>query len=195
MAMILVFFGMTASGKSTLAHACAVKYNVPHYNTDRVRKELAGLTATTPRPDAIGCGIYSHELSAKTYDALLQRAETDLLAGETTLVLLDGSYSTLAERERVRMLAGELGVDVRFLYCWCSREETRRRLQLRAEDPEAVSDGRWEIYLHQLHAFEQPLAGEIDVLRCNTEAKPEDLLAQLVQAGLLPQNAGGSPRD
>lgn len=188
-AMILVFFGMTASGKSTLAQVCAMKYSAPHYNTDRVRKELAGLSVTTPRPDAIGCGIYSHELSTKTYDTLLQRAETDLRERKKNLVLLDGSYSTLAERERVRLLAGRLGVDVHFLYCWCSEEETRRRLQLRAEDPTAVSDGRWEIYLHQLHTFEQPLADEIDVLRCNTEAKPEELLAQLAQAGLLPLNA------
>ena len=43
--MILVFFGMTASGKSTLAQACADRYGAPYYNTDRIRKELAGLEA------------------------------------------------------------------------------------------------------------------------------------------------------
>ena len=73
--MILVFFGMTASGKSTLAQACADRYGAPYYNTDRIRKELAGLPATAHRPDAVGQGIYSHELSAKTYETLLHRAE------------------------------------------------------------------------------------------------------------------------
>ncbi len=77
MAMILVFFGMTASGKSTLAQACAERYGAPCYNTDRVRKELAGLPATAHRPDAVGQGIYSHELSTKTYEALLRKAKEE----------------------------------------------------------------------------------------------------------------------
>ena len=61
-----------------------------------------------------------------------------------------------------------------------------RRLQLRAQDPQAVSDGRWEIYVHQLNSFSQPLAGETDVYPCNTEATPEELVTQLVQASILP---------
>ena len=60
--MILVFFGMTASGKSTLAALCATRWQVPHHNTDQVRKELAGLAAGTPRPDGIDQGIYTREL-------------------------------------------------------------------------------------------------------------------------------------
>ena len=182
MAMILVFFGMTASGKSTLAQACAERYGAPCYNTDRVRKELAGLPATAHRPDAVGQGIYSHELSTKTYEALLRKAKEELSQRGETLVLLDGSYASLEDRERVRRLAGELGVMARFVYCWCSEEVTRRRLQLRAQDPLAVSDGRWEIYLHQMETFAQPFESEGDVYRCNTEAVPEVLLAQLAQA-------------
>lgn len=185
MAMILVFFGMTASGKSTLAQACAERYGAPYYNTDRVRKELAGLPATAHRPDAVGQGIYSHELSAKTYETLLHKAKEELSQRGETLVLLDGSYASLEDREGVRRLARELGVMARFVYCWCSEEETRRRLQLRAQDPLAVSDGRWEIYLHQLQSFTQPLASERDVYRCNTEAAPEALLQQLIKDGIL----------
>ena len=184
--MILVFFGMTASGKSTLAQACADRYGAPYYNTDRIRKELAGLPATAHRPDAVGQGIYSHELSAKTYETLLHRAEEELSQRGKSLVLLDGSYASLAERERVRRLAERLGVHLYFVYCWCSEQETMRRLQLRAQDPQAVSDGRWEIYVHQLNSFSQPLAGETDVYPCNTEATPEELVTQLVQASILP---------
>lgn len=188
--MILAFFGMTASGKSTLAQACADRYSAPYYNTDRVRKELAGLPVTAHRPDAVGQGIYSQGLSAKTYETLLHRAEEALIHGSRTLVLLDGSYASLSERERVRGLAGKLGVRLCFVYCWCSEEETRRRLQLRAQDPFAVSDGRWEIYQHQLKSFELPAATETDVCQFNTEAAPEELLAQLVQAEILPSESG-----
>ncbi|MDO5675284.1 MAG: AAA family ATPase [bacterium] len=189
MAMILVFFGMTASGKSTLAQVCAERYGAPYYNTDRVRKELAGLPATAHRPDAVGRGIYSHELSAKTYAALLHRATEALCKKSRTLVLLDGSYASLAERERVRNLARQLGVGLHFIYCWCSEEETRRRLQVRALDPLAVSDGRWEIYVHQVASFSRPLASETDVYPCNTEAAPEELLLQLIDTGILPSGS------
>lgn len=179
MALILVFSGMTASGKSTLAQACAHRWQAPHYNTDRVRKELVGLAATTPCPDAPGQGIYTQHLSEQTYERLLQRAEEALRSGKTALVVLDGSYGSRAERERVRQRAEKLGVGVRFLYCRCSERETRRRLQQRAQDPQAVSDGRWEIYQHQLKSFELPLATETDVLTLDTEASVETLLAQL----------------
>ena len=40
---IFVFFGLIASGKSTLAEHFAKRYHLPYYNTDRVRKELAGI--------------------------------------------------------------------------------------------------------------------------------------------------------
>ncbi len=188
MAMILVFFGMTASGKSTLAEACAARYNAPYFNTDRVRKELAGLAATTRRPDGIDQGIYSRELSAQTYSALVERAEVELKKKGERLVLLDGSYASLAERERVRLWAEQLGVEFRFIHCWCSEEETRRRLQLRAQDPQAVSDGRWEIYQYQLDHFTRPQANELDIIPCNTEAPPEELLTQLVRVGILPHS-------
>ncbi len=181
MAMILVFFGLTASGKSTLAQACAARWQAPHYNTDRVRKELAGLAATTPCPAAPGQGIYSQQLSAQTYQGLLQRAEEALRLRGEQLVILDGSYASRAERERVRRLAEQLGVTVRFLYCRCDAEESKRRLERRTQDPQAVSDGRWEIYLHQLESFEAPLATETDILPLDTEASVETLLTWIGQ--------------
>lgn len=187
MAMILVFFGLTASGKSTLAQACAARWQAPHYNTDRIRKELAGLAATTSCPAAPGQGIYSQQLSAQTYQSLLQRAEEALRSRGEQLIILDGSYASRAERERVRRLAEQLKVTVRFLYCWCGAEETKRRLQRRAADAQAISDGRWEIYLHQLESFETPLATETDILSLDTEASVETLLTRIDHILPLPQ--------
>ena len=49
---VVVFFGMIASGKSTLGEAWAGRHRAPYHNTDRVRKELAGLRPTDRRPEA-----------------------------------------------------------------------------------------------------------------------------------------------
>ena len=87
--MIYIFFGLIASGKSFLAERFAAERGLPYFNSDRVRKELAGIAATDRRPAGMGEGIYTPELSAKTYQALLDRAEEALQQGAAG-VILDG---------------------------------------------------------------------------------------------------------
>lgn len=155
---LVVFFGMTASGKSTLAGAYATRKNLPYYNTDRVRKQLAGLAPTDSRPDPVGQGIYSAALTEKTYARMLDMAVVDFSRGCQT-VILDGSYSREEERAAVQEVAQRCNAVACFIYCHCSRAEIRRRLEERAQDSQAVSDGRWEIYLHQLSTFAAPEKG------------------------------------
>ena len=90
---------------------------------------------------------------------------------------MDGSYSREACRSEVRQLAERLGARPLFVLCSCAEEETKRRLELRAKDPNAVSDGRWEIFVRQRESFAQPdeLPPEL-LLRLDTEAKVEELL-------------------
>lgn len=159
--LLLVFFGMTASGKSTLGQAWAAEHQAPYHNTDRVRKELAGLAAQEKRPDRVGDGIYSQAFTERTYQALLDRTREDFAHGET-MVVLDGSFAKRPDRDRVRTLAAELGARCRFILCTCSEIEAQRRLAVRAKDAQAVSDGRWEIYLHQQATFAQPDNEEAD---------------------------------
>ncbi|WP_448872229.1 AAA family ATPase [Desulfobulbus propionicus] len=176
---MLVFLGMTASGKSTIAMAWADRCKAPYYNTDRVRKELLGLRATERRPDDIGQGIYSQAFTAQTYQTMLERARQDVAQG-AALVVLDGSYSKRSDRDAVRRMAKEAGACCFFLYCVCSETETRRRLEQRAKDSKAVSDGRWEIYVHQRESFEVPGADEEgDCVHLNTERPLTELLKEL----------------
>lgn len=179
MARIMVFFGMIASGKSTLAEEFARQQSLPYYNTDRIRKELAGLAAAERRPDGYQQGIYSSEFSRRTYQEMLDRAAADIRAGRPGVVL-DGSYNRQAERDQVRRLAAELGVPCTFVLCQCGDEEVKRRLAERARDPQAVSDGRWEIYLTQKETFEAPAEVKVaDLVIMDTEAPVAELLAEL----------------
>ncbi len=183
---IFVFFGMTASGKSTIGQAFAEVHGVPYYNTDRVRKELAGLEVTSRRPDGIGKGIYSAEFTARTYGAMVDNSRRELGRG-IGVVVLDGSYSKQVDRKQVVQLAEEVGGEVVFVLCHCSDQEVQRRLSLRSRDPESVSDGRWEIYLHQKETFEYPdeLAPE-QLFVLDTEQERDVLLSTLKQ--MLPES-------
>jgi predicted kinase len=182
--LVVVFFGMTASGKSTLAMSWSAQCGAPYYNTDRVRKELLGLKVTDRRPDGIDQGIYTHAFTEQTYATMLQWASRDIAQG-AALVILDGSYGKRADRDAVRQMAEAVGARCLFMHCVCSEGETRRRLAHRATDSGAVSDGRWEIYTHQLSNFEGPGTDEQqDCVYLDTERTSAELLKEVMaQAG------------
>jgi uncharacterized protein len=152
---VLVFLGMIATGKSYLAAAWASRHGCAYYNSDRVRKELAGIIPESRQTAAVDQGIYSQEFSRRTYDQLLILAKQDLEANPRACVVLDGSYQVRGERQRVReSLAGKARVF--FVHCICPEDVMRERMEQRQHDPQAVSDGRWEVYLQQKARFEMP---------------------------------------
>ncbi len=185
MKTVVVFFGMTASGKSTLGEAYAAAFRAAFHNTDRVRKKLAGLEPTDRRPDQVAQGIYSTAFTEKTYQAMLDCTRKNFSQG-SGIVVLDGSYSTRQTRRQVRSLAEELGARCVFVFCTCSDAEVQRRLDQRTCDPEAVSDGRWEIYLYQKATFELPnVSEEGECILLNTEQSVGEMVVWLAAHPLL----------
>jgi uncharacterized protein len=175
--LLCIFFGMIATGKSTLAAAYAKASGCSYYNSDIVRKELAGLAPSSRQTMGVDAGIYSSEFSRRTYDALLSRSLEDLKKG--VCVVLDGSYQSRSERLR---LCQEFGKQNRllFIYCQCPETITKKRMEARLKNPQAVSDGRWEIYLQQKGRFEMPVELSSDRLFClNTDRPLPALLHQL----------------
>jgi hypothetical protein len=146
--------GLIAGGKSTLARGLANKFSLPYFNTDVVRKELAGKAPESRQGSSLNQGIYSPEFTRMTYDALLDHASRELSRNQS--VVLDGSYHKRSERERVAQCAAECGASLFFILCQCDEEETARRLAMRARNPQAVSDGTWEIFQRQKESFEFP---------------------------------------
>ncbi len=175
---LFVFLGLTASGKSTLAQAFAAARGLACYNSDRLRKELAGVEVTRSCPEELNQGLYSPAFTRRTYAEMRARAEEELAAQRS--VVLDGSYQSEPERELLQELARRHGAQIRFIRCFCSRAETKRRLALRAQDPAAVSDGRWEIYERQLAQAFEPAGWEANqLLALDTSAPVEELLITL----------------
>lgn len=169
MAEVLVFFGLIASGKSSLAEAYASRVQAYYLNTDRVRKEMLGIGVTEHKPADMGEGIYTPEITRRTYQLMLDSLVK--LLGQGRSVVLDGSYANRSERELIVACGEGAGVPVRFVFCQCSEVETRKRLELRRRDPTAVSDGRLQIFSRQREVFELP--DEIDsdhLLVLDTEA-------------------------
>lgn len=173
---VVVFLGMIATGKSYLAAAWAKRHGCSYYNSDRVRKDLAGLVPESRQTAAVDQGIYSPDFSRKTYDQLVHLAESDLDKNPRGCVVLDGSYQARDERERVRERLKNRARVV-FVYCACPEDVMRARMEQRQRDPQAVSDGRWEIYLQQKKRFEMPTeCGPDQLISINTNQTLEELL-------------------
>jgi predicted kinase len=174
----VVIFGLMGVGKTTVAKALGEARGWPVIHSDVVRKALAGLAPTTPARFEFGHGIYSEDFSRKTYAEMLRRAK-ELLDGGATRVILDASFKSTAERDRVRELAREKEARTAFVLCHCSKEVVRERLLKRAESSGAISDGRLELLDLQMVDFE-PLTGvDQPLLKVDTGQDLEKVLQEV----------------
>ncbi len=177
MAGLVVIFGLMGSGKTTLARALGQATGWPVIESDRVRKALAGLAPGDRAEMDFGQGIYAEDFSARSYAEMLHLAAAHLAEGSG--VILDGSFKRAGNRERARQLAREHRVPAIFVYCACPPEEARRRLGIRRTDPQAVSDGRVELFEAQARDFDPPGPEDQPLLHLDTERQPALLLEEL----------------
>ncbi|HVU04977.1 MAG TPA: AAA family ATPase [Polyangiaceae bacterium] len=135
--------GIIASGKSTVAAAVGRMASAPVVEADRVRKELAGVPATTPLGGGAWSGAYASEETARVYAELVRRAGFVLESGRP--VVLDASFRSPELRALAVELARRHAAPFYFVECRADLDECRRRLRLRSRGP-SVSDGRLEIF-------------------------------------------------
>jgi uncharacterized protein len=176
--LIVVVFGLMGTGKSSRSRALAQTLGWPVIHSDAVRKTLAGLKPTDRVPVDFGQGIYNEDFSTRTYDEMLRQAADCLAAGQG--VILDGSYKRASERARVRQLAKEHGAQPVFVFCECPPAVARERLGIRLTDPEAISDGRVELFEAQARDFDPFMPEDRPLLRLDTTRDPAVVLEELV---------------
>lgn len=182
--MLFVFMGLIASGKSTLAQAFAESRGLVAYNSDVVRKQLAGHQVPQNKGAVFAGGIYTPEFSRLTYEELLRLAQLELSQGRS--VVLDASYHKRAERQQLVEFCIAHNYFYHLILCQISEDETKRRLALRAQDPHAVSDGTWDIYLKQKEVFEYPVEIDPDHFFEIVTAKPiNELLTMLASSRIF----------
>jgi len=132
--------GLIASGKSRTASAIGELLSAPVVSSDRLRKHLFGRGAEESLESKAWSGPYSHQSTAKVYDALWQAAESVLSSGRP--VVLDASFRTAAMRERALAMSTRLGVPFTFVECAAPRETMLARLAKRESLSGHESDAR-----------------------------------------------------
>ncbi|MEO8456866.1 MAG: AAA family ATPase [Chloroflexota bacterium] len=153
-AMLVVMCGLSASGKSTAAKEIAPHLGATVISSDVVRKKLAGMRPTTRALDDFRAGLYSAEMTKKTYAAMLEQAHDLLMRGKS--VILDATFQRAGERKAAARLARETGAQFALVEVTASDAAARKRLSTRLEKGRDPSDARWEIYIKQKGRFQPP---------------------------------------
>lgn len=154
---IFVMSGLSGVGKSTVGRELAQLSNAIHIRSDAVRKHLAGvpLQQRGDEAGAMGSGIYTPEMTQKTYDRLQELALR--LAGQGFTVILDAKYDRQAFRETVLRQAQTAQIPAKLLYCSAPEAVIRERLQQRQGD---IADATEAMLTEQLKSFEPFTASE-----------------------------------
>lgn len=137
--------GLSGSGKSTIARYLARKTNAIHIRSDAVRKHLGGI----PLNERGAGDLYSEEMTAKTYNRLLELGI--ILAQKGWEVILDAKFDRQNWRTKAIELARSHQLPLQIVYCTAAIEVLRERLEQRRGD---IADATAELLSSQQAAFE-----------------------------------------
>ena len=177
---LLLMTGLMGTGKSVLARLIAPRLGARIIQNDVLRKELLGIAPAERHYEAFGQGIYSADMSARTYEEARRQASEALRAGQS--VIIDASYKRWEERERALETARQIGADYLVIECVCPDDIVRTRLDSRMSTQAEASDGRWDLYLAQKADFD-PITevGPERHLSIDTSATPESCAEAIVE--------------
>jgi len=143
---LFIMSGFTGCGKSVLATELARRLGLWYISSDLTRKKLAVLRPTSRLAAGIDYGIYSPEMTEKTYAAMLDEADQALAMWHS--VIIDATFLRHVDRQRAQDLAARHNARFVIFECRLPEDELKKRLEQRSGKA-AVSDGTWEVYLSQ----------------------------------------------
>ncbi len=136
--VIVVFYGLPGTGKTTLARSFANAYEGIYLGTDEVRKRVIS------RPS------YSQAEKAIIYNTLMMLAEHVLKTGQTPV--LDGTFARAGNRKAALSLGNCLGVPILLIQCHCPDELSLRRIR---ERNDSLSEADSTVYARLKGEWEQ----------------------------------------
>lgn len=143
---LIIMHGLSGSGKSFLSEQLIAPLAAIRIRSDVERKRIAELGLDTITGH-FGQGLYSPEMTRRTYARLLKCAESCLKGGINTIV--DAAFLTRADRHSFQELAARVGSTFTLLACQADHAIMVRRLQKRAQRHADPSDADVAILLHQ----------------------------------------------
>lgn len=182
---LLLFHGLSGSGKSWLAERLAIVLPAIHLRSDIERKRLAGLAAQDSSDSAPGLGLYAEERTQRTYDHLLELAAAILRGGRIAMV--DATFLSRGTRARFVQLAAGFGIKPQLIDCQAPDDVLRERIAARARSGRDPSEADLDVLGWQRQHLQAVTPDEgLESIPIDTAA--EDSVAQASRV-LLPATA------
>ncbi|UOX90681.1 AAA family ATPase [Amycolatopsis sp. FBCC-B4732] len=147
---LILVGGEPGTGKSTIAGGLADRLGATLLQSDRLRKELAGLEPVRRAAEGYRQGLYDTGHTDATYTELVRRAGELLALGQN--VVLDASWTAARHRALAAEVAGRTDSPLLAVRCEAPEETAARRLTTRTG---ALSDATPEI-AHRMAADADP---------------------------------------
>lgn len=177
-APIVLMRGLSGSGKTTLSQKLLEQVGMIRIRSDVERKRLFHLSPEAETHSPVGGGLYSQEISTKTFARLLELCRQITLAGLPTIV--DATFLRQPLVESFRQLARELGRPFRVLDLQAPESVLRERIENRRHGDGQVSEATQDVLSAQLKNYE-PL-DEPHALAVDAVAPPSaDELAKFIE--------------
>ena len=182
-AMLVITCGLSGTGKSTVAREIAPALGATIISSDVVRKRLAGLRPREKVLDEYRAGLYSPEMTERTYAEMFREARELLMAGKS--VILDAAFLRRLDRQTAARLARETGAQFACLLTEAAEPVIRERLGARLAARRDPSDARWDIYVQQKRRFQRPNEVPPDrLLRVDTSSRQKAAQVRAAIRGL-----------
>jgi uncharacterized protein len=168
----VIVMGVSGSGKSAIAEGLLEEAIV--LRSDEVRKELTGLSDQGHAYAGWSRGIYTTEITQKTYRTIADRAIRAVKEGRR--VVVDAAFLFASQRQEFYRRCADEGINPFFIYCNSEPQVLRRRVERRMMEGQDISDAHLDILEHQLKAREEP--DELPcfrVLKLDTSEEPDRL--------------------
>lgn len=149
---LIMVMGLPAVGKTYLAQHLADHIHAYHLCSDIIRKEITNTPVETHCFEGYGKGIYTKEVSAKTYDEMFRRAENYLTQGKT--IIIDATFSWQSSRNLAKTIADKTHASFYIINCTCPERVVMARMKKRSKEF-SLSDATPEIYYRMKNNFEK----------------------------------------
>lgn len=164
---LIVMIGLPGVGKTHFACQLAQRINAYHLRSDIIRKELMNISLSEHHNTGYGKGIYTGNISARTYDEMYNRARIYLAQGKNCI--LDATFSLVRGRKAAAKVAKEFKVQFLMVYCHSPDKIVFKRMAKR-ERKFDFSDANPKVYKAMKKNFD-PVPRTKDVIRVDT-SKP-----------------------
>lgn len=145
---LFITHGLSGSGKSYLAALLGERLPAIRIRSDVERKRLAELNMKSDSESLLCTGLYSEEMTGRTYDHLSELAETLLGAGYT--VIVDATFLKRIKRDEFKQIADRIGAGFLILDCRASVDLLRERIHARMASRNDPSDADLSVLDYQL---------------------------------------------